>query len=376
MEHVYVHIPFCRQKCRYCDFVSQPLSAGEPAAYLDLLEREIALYGDAKTTGVRTLYVGGGTPSLLSVAEHARLLAGLAQTFGLRQEAEITLEANPESVSLPYLRELRALGYNRLSLGVQSFADDQLAAMGRLHTADMARQAVMNAAQAGFTRISMDLIYGLPGQTLADWRQDLATAVALPVTHLSTYGLRLSEATPWGQRCAQGTLILPDDEVNSAMQLTALEFLAAHGYDWYEVANFALDDSQRCRHNLAYWQRRDYLGLGPGAASLHGDLRTRNDDDLARYAAALRAGRPPVADREPLDRTAVRTEEIMLALRLRQGLDLAAFAAKYSEDLWTEKKGQMVKFFNLGLIDLKNGCLRLTDRGLPLQNEVILALLR
>ena len=372
MRFLYVHIPFCVKKCNYCDFVSGKSSPKERRDYIELLKKEASLYQDERPEdGLLTIYFGGGTPSLLSVAQIEELLAAFKEYFGFASSMEITLEANPESVSRRYLKQLKRSGVNRLSFGVQSFQNHHLKAMGRLHRSEDAIKAVNDAADIGFENINIDLIYGLPAQTLEEWRESLEKAVSLPVKHISTYGLKLSEKTVWGKLAAEGRLTLPDQDDNADMQLFAMDFLEENGFPRYEIANFAVP-GYPCRHNTAYWLRKDYLGLGLNASSLFaGKVRAVNESDFALYRQKIKNASLPRASREKLSKDEIREEELFLPLRTIWGLDIAAFSRKYGSDFFAQKKGQMVKLFNAGLLVFEDGQLKLTKKGVLLNNEVL-----
>lgn len=376
MRHLYAHIPFCLEKCYYCDFVSAKASPEQREAYFKLLLREAQLHQEQRSEkGLLTVYFGGGTPSLLSIDQVKGLLAGFEENFGFAKKMEITLEANPETVSRRYLKLLRRLGVNRISFGAQAFQDHHLKAMGRIHQSKDISRSVEMAREAGFDNINIDLIYGLPAQTMAEWQESLTKAVELPITHISTYGLKLSEQTLWGRWLKEGKLILPEEDLNADMQLFALDYLEEAGFPRYEIANFA-KAGYACRHNTAYWLRRDYLGLGLNASSLlNGNLRTSNEADMESYRLKIEKGEFPWAAREALNAEEIREEELMLALRLIWGLDVTAFAKKYGSEYFTQKKGQMVKLFDAGLLTMEEGQLKLTNKGVLLNNEVLSALI-
>ncbi|MEE0776349.1 MAG: radical SAM family heme chaperone HemW [Bacillota bacterium] len=370
METLYVHIPFCREKCNYCDFVSAKASRTQREAYLALLANEGELYRDlAPCQGLQTIFFGGGTPSLLSPENFSFLLEHFRDVFGFGQDMEITVEANPESVDAYYLKELFALGIKRVSFGAQAFQDHLLQSMGRRHTAKEIGKAVEAAIQGGFSNISIDLIYGLPRQTMAEWQESLREAVALPITHLSAYGLKLSDCSPWGKLFDRGALILPDDDLNGDMQLYSMKFLEECGLHRYEIANFA-KNGHVCRHNLAYWRRKDYLGLGLNASSLLQNVRIRNVASHTSYKEAIERGSYPYEEREVLSPGEIMEEELFLPLRLTEGLNMVQFEEKYGYNFFTQKKGQMVKLLNAGLIKVEKGQLKLTNRGVLLNNEV------
>lgn len=376
MRFLYVHIPFCVEKCHYCDFVSDKASPEQREAYLQLLLKEAALHReDRSEKGLLTVYFGGGTPSLLSADQLETLFSGFQDLFGFSKKMEITIEANPETVSRRYLKLIRRLGVNRISFGGQAFQDHHLKAMGRIHRSEDIVNAVAMARDAGFDNINVDLMYGLPYQTMAEWRESLEKVTKLPITHVSTYGLKLSGETLWGKWLAEGKLTLPSEDINADMQLFAMEYLEEVGFPRYEIANFA-KVGYPCRHNTAYWLRKDYLGLGLNASSLlYGNLRTRNERGIASYRSKLERGEYPWAEKEVLSEEEIREEELFLPLRLIWGLDIAAFAKKYGIEYFTQKKGQMVKLFDAGLLTVEEGQLKLTDKGVLLNNEVLSALI-
>lgn len=362
---IYIHIPFCRSKCHYCDFASVPLAGREQdlAAYPALLHKEWQLYQQTLAIdSLETIYLGGGTPSLLAPAQLQEILSFLSSA------AEITLEANPESVSPEQLAQLREVGINRLSLGVQSFAAAALQKMGRSHSPEQAYAAVAAAKAAGYANISIDLIYGLPEQSLADWQADLKQALALNVPHLSLYGLSLHEGTYWGDLAARGSLATADQDLSADMLELAIAELSQAGYSQYELSNFARPGFES-RHNLAYWQRKNYLGLGVAAASCLANCRSVNVTTLEEYQACLAAGALPVAEREELDIEQVLAEAVFLGLRLQQGICLADYQAQYGVDPRKYFKRQIAKLLQLELLAMDETHLWLTERGRMLGNE-------
>jgi oxygen-independent coproporphyrinogen-3 oxidase len=332
MLGLYLHIPFCRRKCPYCDFFSGPASTAQIRAYPALLQRQMDWAGNHGWQGpVATIYFGGGTPSLLSPRAVGSLLEAIAHRFGLAAGAEISLEANPGTVTAASLAGYRAAGVNRLSLGVQSLEPGQLAALGRLHGREQGVQAVRWARQAGFDNLSLDLIFALPGQTLAGLDAEIGRYLALAPQHLSCYGLAIEPDTPFHQRLQTGALTLPDADFYAEAFLLLHERLRAAGYEHYEIANYALRGDQ-CRHNLGYWERRPYLGLGAGAHSFRDEWwgeRWAVPPDLPAYAAALQHGREPAACLERFDRRGAMAETLYLGLRVRDGVADEAFRRRF-----------------------------------------------
>ena len=317
---LYVHVPFCRSKCRYCDFYSLPSISLVPE-WLRALEQEAILYRD-RFASFDSLYLGGGTPSLLSTGALARLVEILAGHFDILPGAEVTLEANPNDVTPERLRRYRELGFNRISLGVQSLEDGELAFLGRRHSARQAALAMERVRASGFPAFGVDLIYGLPGQTGAAWRRTLRKTVSFAPDHISCYQLTVSRGTPlWSMQ--QGGLIDPlDEDQERLLFLTASEVLTGQGFVHYEVSNFARGDRYVCRHNMKYWERTPYLGLGPSAHSFQGNTRWWNHRSVRRYCRDLGGGKRPVRGSECLSDEQASLEKLALELRTKAGVSI------------------------------------------------------
>jgi oxygen-independent coproporphyrinogen-3 oxidase len=383
---LYVHIPFCQSKCSYCDFNSYAGLESLVEPYVSALLAEMALWREA-TQHMRaaTVFLGGGTPSVLPLAEVERITTALHQRFRLTGDAEVSFEANPGTVDSPYLQALRSLGVNRLSLGVQSFHDDELATLGRIHTAAEAREAYHTARRAGFDNVNLDLIYGLPRQTMTAWQDTLREATALRPDHLSLYTLTVEKGTPLADDVAHGRLPPPDADLAADMYLWAEDALAAAGYQHYEISNWALPDRQ-CRHNLAYWLNEPYLGLGAGAHSCFGGFRFANVKDPRRYIPLVKenaqgdgraadglapflAGLRHVASAEQVTAARAMAETVVLGLRLTEGLPLRDFRRRFGQELMSVYGAQVEELETLGLLERANGCLRLTANARLLGNE-------
>lgn len=382
---LYVHAPFCRAKCRYCAFYSAPCGPAGPGA--QALSRYVAaLEAEAKTQASRlgrvaapTLFFGGGTPSLLGPNGLARVFAILRAQFDLLPHAEISLEANPDSATPEFLAAARALGVNRLSLGVQSLDNAMLASLGRAHDAAQARAAFAAARAAGFDNIGLDLIFGLPGQGVEHWLDTLRQAAALGPEHLSCYGLTIEPGTPLAAD-ADALAALPDEDAQAEMFLRGAELLAAQGYAHYEVSNYARTGGPdlRCRHNLSCWRGEDVLGLGPAAVStLSGPgapLRWANPAHLADWEGLALSGRAGQADPEALSPRIRAREALMLALRTAEGLDLDAYALAHGADLRVHRAELLAQLERAGLARAAAGRLALTPAGMLVSNSVIRAL--
>ncbi len=374
---LYIHVPFCRAKCRYCAFFSEPVREGELEAYLPLLLEEMALWaGRLGRLSVPTAFFGGGTPSLLPTDALSRIMGGLRQHFDLAQGVEITLEANPESATQDFLQAARSLGVNRLSLGVQSFRDEELSLLGRPHSARQAWEAATRARSAGFANLSLDLIWGLPGQREGQWLESLRRAIELSPEHLSCYGLSLEPGTPLAEGLAEAPedeRQLPPERELAHMYMHTGDILEDAGYLQYEISNFARL-GQACRHNQACWEGRDYLGLGPGATSTLGSLRWTNPEDLRAWAELVREHRIGLHQRETLSPEILAQERLMLALRTAKGLDLAEYRALSGQNLLATHSAIIQALRQKELVRLNKGRLRLTRTGMLVSSSIIRAL--
>lgn len=325
---VYVHVPFCASRCGYCDFNTYTAAEGvTPDGYVEQVLAELALAHrvlEPPPGRVDTVFVGGGTPTLLDPDDLARILAAIDTTWGLAAGAEVTTEANPESVDAPSLRRLRGAGFTRISLGMQSSAPHVLALLDRRHTPGRAPRAALEARAAGFDHVNLDLIYGTPGETAADFACSLADAVDAGVDHVSAYALIVEDGTRLAARMRRGELPYPDDDVAADRYLAAEYALSEAGFAWYEVSNWARSAQAECRHNGLYWSGGDWWGLGPGAHSHVGGVRWWNLKHPRTYAARLAAGQSPGQAREVLTPRERHTEEILLGLRRSAGLPLLA----------------------------------------------------
>ncbi len=365
---LYIHIPFCKAKCAYCDFYSLAHSEEKMDAYTAALLRHLEEVAPrAAGMQVDTVYFGGGTPSYLGTARLIRILQTVQRRYDVTRDAEITLEANPDSAGdWRALRRLRRAGFNRLSLGVQSTDDELLRRIGRVHTCEQVQQAVTAARKAKLTNLSLDLIYGLPGQTMEDWQRTLADAVALGPEHLSCYGLKLEEGTPlWQQRQA---LTLPDDDAQADMYLYTVAALSEAGYGQYEISNFARA-GRESRHNLKYWRMQEYAGFGPGAHSDFGGVRYGYVRDLDAYIA----GRLVLAEAETDGTLARDFEYVMLSLRTAEGIDRRTFENRYRQRFEAMER-LFVQYEQAGLAQRTEGGWRLTPRGFLVSNSIIVAL--
>jgi oxygen-independent coproporphyrinogen-3 oxidase len=420
MKHLYIHIPFCQRRCSYCDFNTYANLEDRIEDYVAALCAELQAYA-AEHHATRslepqappvpltraslrpTIFLGGGTPTMLSLPQIERVIVAAAEIIPLDQ-AEVTTEANPGTViDESYLRGLRSLGINRISFGVQSLHDPTLRVLGRIHTAAEAVETYHQARRAGFDRVNLDFIFGLPGQTAEQWRWTLDQLAPLDAEHISLYSLILEHGTPLHQQVTRGSISVPDDDATAAMYELAMERLAAAGYVQYEISNWAKDDGREqtsfglapgapknkgmgnpihslpsgaCIHNIAYWLNADYIGVGAGA---HGHIYPRRWHDMLsvdQYIGASREGNLPIAETIDLSEADLFSETMMMGLRLNNGVSFAHFADRCGHELLDVYPSEVKQLIELDLIRQDRIGIRLTERGRMLGNEVFLRFLR
>ncbi len=372
MGGIYLHIPYCRQACHYCNFHFSTTLKSLPEL-VQALTQELALRQSYLQEPVATIYLGGGTPSLLADKQLALLLAKIRALFAVDAEAEITLEVNPEDVSAERAAMWRRLGFNRISLGVQSFDDRVLPLLNRAHSGRQAIEAVHLLAAAGFDNISIDLIYGIPGQTTRQWQRNLEQALALPIQHLSCYALTIEERTAWGHWQRQGRLKAVSEATYEAEYRLMCDMLGQAGFEHYEVSNFARP-GYRSRHNQAYWHGAPYLGAGPGAHSYNGSSRQANIANNAIYIRQLSRGLVP-ATTEHLNKAQQYYEYLLTGLRTDRGIDLHLIRDKFGLDT-EDKHGSFLKHcIEQGLAKRENDKFVLTEGGWLLADSIIVELM-
>jgi oxygen-independent coproporphyrinogen-3 oxidase len=370
---LYVHIPFCERKCLYCDFYSVT-DTERVEDFLAALTREIDLRRDQGAAAFETVFFGGGTPSLLTPAQVERILSRLHAALRITPDAEVTLEANPGTVTGEELRAFRTFGINRLSIGIQSFHDHELRALGRIHDRAETLQCIELSRAAGFDNISVDLIYSIPGQTLAEWEDNLRTAVDLAPQHIAAYSLIIEEGTPLARMVRTGQVRPNPTDLEAEMYEGTMELLDAHGYEHYEVSNYALPGF-RCRHNCNYWSHENYLAFGPSAHSFRkeGDgtsgRRWWNVTDLSNYMNRLKGGALPVESEEQVGATEMVSERIFLGLRT-SGLDLARLRLDFGYDLEARQGDKLHWLLDEKMAVLEGGILRVTLKGYLLCDEI------
>ena len=362
---VYLHIPFCRQRCSYCSFNTGPYRPAAMDRFHSALLGEIDLVGEAAWAGdvtIGTVFFGGGTPSLLEPIELETILDRLRKRFALDPGAEVTVECNPESLTRAKAEGYRLAGVNRLSLGVQSLDDDLLVRLGRLHSPDDARRAFDAARSAGVDNVSLDLMYGLPGQDVARWKSTVREVLAWRPEHLSAYALTLDEGSRWA---GEGVAGLPGEETVTAQYWALARMAREAGYEHYEISNYARG-GRRSRHNQVYWRAEEYLAFGPGACGFLGDVRYGNVKPVERYCTMLEAGSLPLGTHEVLTPAQRKAEKVILGLRLSDGVPLAGLEdARSLVETWA----------SLGLLEVAGDRCRLTEAGFLLSDSLFVQLL-
>jgi len=377
MSGIYIHIPFCERKCIYCDFYSvENLNLID--RFTESLLKEIEIFSieaDFFNDSIfDTIYFGGGTPSLLEPAQIEKILNKLSQSFKISSNPEITLETNPGTVDRRKLLEFKNLGVNRISFGVQSFFDDDLKFLGRIHTGEDAFKCVNDSFEVGFENVSIDLIFGLPGQTVEKWLENLKFAVSLNVPHISAYNLIVERGTPLHELVSLGKVEIPEDEIQAQLYERTIDFLENAGYVHYEVSNYAFEGFE-CRHNLKYWQYENYIGFGPSAHSFWINKRWWNFANLNKYINALDLGKIPVANFEILDEEKMIEEFIYLGLRSK-GINVARFKGKFGfEFVDGDIKDEIEELERAGYITIEDDFIKLTPKGFLLCDEIVLRLI-
>ncbi|MDH6344090.1 putative oxygen-independent coproporphyrinogen III oxidase [Parabacteroides sp. PFB2-12] len=373
MAGLYIHIPFCAKRCLYCDFFSNT-DMSYKEAYLKALTHEIALRCDyLEGKPLETIYFGGGTPSQLSASDYAILFESITKHFDLSNLKEVTLEANPDDMTAVYVKSLSALPFNRISLGVQSFDADDLLFLNRRHTAEQAVQAVEHCREYGFTNLSIDLIYGLPGQTAAKWQANLEAFLRLDIPHLSAYHLIYEEGTPLYRLWQEGKAQAVDEEVSLQLFSALIDSLTEAGYESYEISNFARP-GYLSKHNSSYWNDKEYLGAGPSAHSYNGKERGWNVASLPRYLQGIEKGKPDF-EVERLTLTEQYNDYIITRLRTMWGLSYSSVLARFGESYLSHCQREAIPFCRQGLLIEEGDNLRLSRAGIFLSDTIMRDLL-
>ncbi|WP_052036123.1 radical SAM family heme chaperone HemW [Tumebacillus flagellatus] len=375
VSSLYVHIPFCASKCYYCDFNSYVSTSDVMDRYLDGLDRELELVAASyQHEPLQTVFFGGGTPTIFDARQSERMMQMLHRHFRMADGVEISVESNPGTVDLDKLHVLKDGGVNRLSFGVQSFDNDLLVKLGRLHDRDAVYRSWELARQAGFDSINLDLMFGLPGQTVETLQSTLKALIELGPEHVSAYSLKVEEGTPFYTWYERGKLILPPEEDEVQMYQLVMDTFRSNGYEMYEISNYA-KPGHRSRHNQVYWRNEPYLAAGSGAHGYVGGVRYINQKDVPQYIETTVGGKRPVVDTEEITEVMQREDTMILGLRLLEGVTFARFREKHGTEMLDVFAGPIAKYRERGLLTVDDVGVRLTPEGIFLANEVYAAFL-
>lgn len=369
---IYIHIPFCKSKCFYCDFNSYANHEELVGAYVDALKQEINNVNDNRE--VPSIYIGGGTPSYIDAKYIVEILETIRNKFNISNDAEITIEVNPGTVDRNKLKVYKAIGINRISFGLQTCQEKLLKSIGRIHTYEEAKNGYLLARECGFDNISIDLMFGLPKQSMADLKYSLERIIELNPEHISTYSLKVEENTVFGRRQSEGKLILPNEDIERQMYYYIKNELKKVGYEHYEISNFAKPEHQS-RHNNSYWEGQDYLGFGAGASSLYKDTRYSNETNIQKYIDKILNNERVFDIEEELDEKAKLSEAMILGLRKLNGVSKIDVKEKFGYDIEEVYSSEITKLLRLGLLIQEDDRVRLTDKGLDFANQVFLEFL-
>jgi len=374
MAGIYIHIPFCKQRCTYCDFYTEVAPQFIPGL-IDSIVRELELRKDyLQNSPINTIYFGGGTPSILKKEQFLLIFEAIDRLYSVAKDAEITFEANPDDLTRDFLASLQSLPFNRMSIGIQSFDDQDLKRINRRHTSRQAIDAVKNAQQAGFGNISIDLIYGLPFQTLESWGNQIDTALSLQIQHISAYGLTYEEGTALWKQCENGEIETVDDLVMNEMYLILLEKIKAKGFEAYEISNFALPGC-RSRHNSSYWKQEPYLGIGPSAHSYDVTSRQWNIASITDYIKTINIG-SGFYEREELTLYDRYNDFVMVSLRTSEGIDMQLLETEFGADLAAYCLRNIKTFMDSEQVYYSDGKFRLTPDGIQISNLILIQLMK
>jgi oxygen-independent coproporphyrinogen-3 oxidase len=367
---LYIHIPFCLSKCHYCDFYSQTSISAIPD-FLEALFKEMEMYRN-RFLPFETVYLGGGTPSLLSPQALERILLRVRENFNLTKTPEMTIETNPADLSRSFLESMRKIGINRINIGIQSFNEQVLDFLGRRHSVKQALSALEVSREVALDNIGLDLIYGVPNQDVVSWLETLKQALAYSPEHISCYQLTLEPKTPLGRRFHAGEFSVPGEELQYEFFMKTSQFLEDAGYLHYEVSNFARRGEHLSQHNQKYWDHSPFLGLGPAAHSFQWNQRWWNPHALDPYVAAIKIGNFPIEETETLTMEQLRLEALYFGLRTKRGISLQDFKDQYHYDLFAEKKEILSKLEREGFISIQDGCLCPTQKGFAVADRLSL----
>ncbi|WP_432664577.1 radical SAM family heme chaperone HemW [Wukongibacter baidiensis] len=372
---LYLHIPFCIQKCKYCDFVSDRQNNETIDSYVEALKKEINMYSDRLSDyRVETIFIGGGTPSILETEKMDKIVKELFRNFNISKNVEFSIESNPGTLTKDKLKKYNDIGINRLSMGLQSFNNDVLKEIGRIHTKEDFIHNYDAAREAGCKNINIDLIYGLPNQDLKDWEHTLREVIKLNPEHISAYSLKIEEGTAFKRLFDENKLNLPGDEEDRKMYDLAIKLLEQHGIIQYEISNFSKKEYE-CKHNLIYWNNKEYLGLGVSAHSYMDSCRYANTGDINEYIRLMNEKKTAVISEEHKDEKDEIVETIFLGLRLNKGLDLEMFENRFKISIYDMYGEKIKSLVELGLLYEDKNHIRLTRYGMDVSNQVFIEFL-
>ena len=376
MLGLYIHIPFCVKKCKYCDFNSFKLNLGEKKKYLNYLGKEMELYkNELSERSIDSIFIGGGTPSILNEEEIKILFNKIKNNFKVKVDAEITMECNPGTLTLNKLKAMKESGVNRLSIGLQAVQNNHLKYIGRIHTFEEFEKNYRDALAVGFKNINIDLMYALPNQSKEDWKESLEKVVKLNPTHISAYSLILEENTELFDMYERKEFKLLDEDTDMEMYEYTINYLEAHGYNQYEISNYA-KKGYECKHNILYWKCEDYVGLGVSSSGLLNETRYNNLCELDKYEEIILSGKKPIEWEEKLSIKDKIEESIFLGLRMNEGIKFKDFQEKYNFNFLEEYKNEIEKLTKLQLIYISDKELRLTQKGREISNSVFVEFIK
>ena len=376
MLGLYIHIPFCVTKCKYCDFNSFKIDLNEKIKYLNYLGEEMKLYKEEiKNREIDSVFVGGGTPSILNENEINILFEKIKENFNIKSNAEITMECNPGTLTLNKLNVMKKSGVNRLSIGLQAVQNHHLKYIGRIHTFEEFEKNYHDAKQMGFDNINIDLMYALPNQSREDWMESLEKVVKLNPTHISAYSLILEENTELFKMYERDEFNLLDENTDIEMYEYTIDYLKSHGYNQYEISNYAKDNFE-CKHNVLYWKCEEYVGIGASASGYFNGIRYNNICELDNYEKMILEGEKPIEWEEKLSIKDEIEESIFLGLRMNEGIQISDFKEKYNFDFEKEYKNEIEKLSKMELIEIDNNLMKLTQKGREISNSVFVEFIK
>ena len=376
MLGLYIHIPFCVTKCKYCDFNSFKIDLNEKIKYLNYLGEEMKLYKEEiKNREIDSVFVGGGTPSILNENEINILFEKIKENFNIKSNAEITMECNPGTLTLNKLKVMKKSGVNRLSIGLQAVQNHHLKYIGRIHTFEEFEKNYHDAKQMGFDNINIDLMYALPNQSREDWMESLEKVVKLNPTHISAYSLILEENTELFKMYERDEFNLLDENTDIEMYEYTIDYLKSHGYNQYEISNYAKDNFE-CKHNVLYWKCEEYVGIGASASGYFNGIRYNNICELDNYEKMILEGEKPIEWEEKLSIKDEIEESIFLGLRMNEGIQISDFKEKYNFDFEKEYKNEIEKLSKMELIEIDNNRMKLTQKGREISNSIFVEFIK